>query len=333
MYCPSCGTEVSAQNRQCPECGVTLSQDEQGGQGTQPTQGDEHGTGQTPPQQPGSGTQESGQPVSVGGGQPQQSGGGPQQPTQGGRQQPTQGGQQQPGQGGQSGNYQQPTQGSQPGGHQRQGQGAQRGGGTRQGGNQQTTGTATSLLSDLPIVGGVIYGLFSYLISFVVISAFVLLEVEDSDGLGVLPVEDSVDALVALFGWFFYSAHGVQTTDSAGDESINFVEEAYSATLDPIVPKIAYYVVPAVLLLLFGMILASRASMDEPVSRFDSARAGATIAVGYLALTVLGAMTVFSYSGTGGVVTIQPDLGSAVLIMGLVYPVAIGGLAGYLAGG
>lgn len=96
------------------------------------------------------------------------------------------------------------------------------------------------------------------------------------------------------------------------------------------------------MLLLVGLLLAGRAVASRATGNratdADKVKAGATIAIGYAAFAVVGAATVFnvdiasitsSVSQTGG--AIKPQMQSAIIFMGLVYPLVAGGLGGYLA--
>jgi hypothetical protein len=78
-----------------------------------------------------------------------------------------------------------------------------------------------------------------------------------------------------------------------------------------------------VLLLVAGLLLARVAGADTPA---DGAGAGAGVVVGYLPPALAGAI-VFSHGGS-----IAPDLVTAVLLAGVVYPVVLGGVGGALAG-
>mgnify|MGYP006280893655 CR=1 FL=1 len=187
-------------------------------------------------------------------------------------------------------------------------------------------------LGSLPIVGGLVYGVVSYVLGLVL--TFVL-------ALGVTGSETPVDVYAAdagpyAIGWLFYSVHNVGIVfDLAGEtQTMNLIEQAYTAAIDPGIPKIAFYLLPIVVLFVFGLVLARRTSYDGVPTEIDRAKAGASVAIGYLAMTVLGAVAIFSVSNTsqGATVSIQPQLGSAVIVMGLLYPIVAGGLAGYLVG-
>lgn len=186
-------------------------------------------------------------------------------------------------------------------------------------------------LRNLPVVGGLVYGVVSYVVGLVLTVVLAL---------GVITGETPADAYAIDagpygVGWLFYSVHNVGIVfDFGGEtETVNFLEQAYAATVDPSIPKIAFYLVPVVVLFVFGLVLALQASYDSVPSGIDGAKAGASIAVGYLAMTILGAVVVFSVSPESAAQasgSIQPQLGSAVVLMGVLYPVAAGGLGGYL---
>lgn len=147
-------------------------------------------------------------------------------------------------------------------------------------------------------------------------------------------VGDQGPGLLEVFGWFFYSAHNVDITAIGGGQSSseNFIEVFYSFLNNPSVPKIGVYLAPALVLFVLALVLVSRVSFDEDATALDGAFAGGSIAIGYAALTLVGAVALFSYTTPGGDATVQPVLGSAVVFMCLLYPVVSGGLAGLLVG-
>lgn len=202
--------------------------------------------------------------------------------------------------------------------------------GRGQPGEPGTPGRKQALRS-LPVVGGIGYGVVSYVLGLVL--TFVL-------ALGAIGGEVPADTYASDagpygLGWLFYSIHNVDIVISVAGrtETVNFLEQAYATPVDPGIPKIAFYLLPLVVLFVAGLLLAIRAPYDSVPSGIDGAKAGASVAVGYLVMTVLGAVVVFSVSPDSATQSgsIQPQLGSAVIVMGLLYPIAAGGLGGYLA--
>ncbi len=123
-------------------------------------------------------------------------------------------------------------------------------------------------------------------------------------------------------GWLFYNAHFVDTEIPAlgGTQVRNFIATADDGSLTLL------YLVPPLLLVAAGFATASLAGVRDPG---ESAPLGGLVAVGYLPLTILGAFA-FRYAVGDGSVT--PDLLTAVVIAGVVYPVAFGAAGGAIAG-
>lgn len=120
-------------------------------------------------------------------------------------------------------------------------------------------------------------------------------------------------------GWLFYNAHFVATDIPSlvgGSRSENFIAAGDDGTLT------ALYLVPVALLLVAGLVAGRLANADDPA---DGAQAGALVVVGYLPLAIAGAV-LFGYSVGEG--TIAPDLVTAVLLAGIVYPAALGAVGG-----
>ncbi|WP_049906531.1 hypothetical protein [Halorubrum aidingense] len=123
-------------------------------------------------------------------------------------------------------------------------------------------------------------------------------------------------------GWLFYNGHFVDTQVPSligGARSLNLIAEADGGSLTLL------YVVPPVLLIVAGIVAARIAGATEPV---DGATAGVSVLAGYLPLAVLGAF-LFRYSVGDGAVA--PDIVTAVLLAGAVYPAAFGGVGGAVA--
>ena len=120
-------------------------------------------------------------------------------------------------------------------------------------------------------------------------------------------------------GWVFYNGHFVDTQIPSlvgGSQLTNLISQADGGSLTLL------FVVPPVLLTLAGLAAGRIAGATEPV---DGAKAGASVLVGYLPLAVIGAF-LFRYSVGDGAVA--PDLVTAVLLAGAVYPAAFGAVGG-----
>lgn len=120
-------------------------------------------------------------------------------------------------------------------------------------------------------------------------------------------------------GWLFYNGHFVNTEITlpiGGVRTVNLIAEADGGSLTLL------YIIPPVLLGLAGVAAARYAGASDLAA---GAQSGALVGVGYLPLAIGGAF-LFRY-GDGAV---APDLVTAVLLAGAVYPVAFGALGGVL---
>lgn len=204
--------------------------------------------------------------------------------------------------------------------------------------NRQSSGTKPSQRSaetdfSLPLVQGAVYGAVTYVLNFAVVFGLFAYEMsERSADLTTSQVE-----LHQLAGWVFYGGHRVKLESPFDAEAFNYLERVYTNVASTTVPKLAFYAVPVVGLLLAGRALASKVAGPQAADE-DRVKAGATVAVGYAALAIVGAATVFSVdvstlsfgvAQTGG--AIKPKLQSAVIFMGVAYPVIAGGIGGYFA--
>jgi hypothetical protein len=120
-------------------------------------------------------------------------------------------------------------------------------------------------------------------------------------------------------GWVFYNGHFVDTQVPSlvgGSQLTNLISQADDGSLTLL------FVVPPVLLTVAGLAASRVAGATEPI---DGAKAGAFVLAGYLPLAVLGAF-LFRYSVGDG--TVAPDLVTAALLAGAVYPAVFGAVGG-----
>jgi len=133
-------------------------------------------------------------------------------------------------------------------------------------------------------------------------------------------------------GWVFHQAHfasiDTQTdvsTDSAFGGMANY-DLAFAME-----PSVAVRVLPVVLLVGAGYVLADRASADEQTA---AALDGAHVLAGYAPLAVLSAF-LFAYEDTHTdssaevTLSVQPEVTSALLFTGILVPVVLGAVGGY----
>lgn len=165
-------------------------------------------------------------------------------------------------------------------------------------------------------LGGAVYGAVAFAFGYVATAVLFISRVDGEFG-------DIGDDAFELFGWVFYNAHSIDVAVSgeAEIEPFNYIE------MFDVGDPLHFKLVPAVILLILGFALATRVS--EPISRERSAAVGASVAVGYVSLLVVGT---FVFELEDGGVTAGPELGLSLLIVGLLYAVVFGGIGGYLAG-
>lgn len=177
------------------------------------------------------------------------------------------------------------------------------------------------------LLGGALVGAGAYLAGYVLTYLFVIVDGVESQG--------EIETWKAV-GWVFYNAHNVDVAfvGSAGDasvtESFTLFEEG-AGNLASTVPQIVYFVVPVVVLAAAGYVAYQRADTDG-LEAAQAAAVGATVLVGYLALVVLGRF-LFEATGSflGADLAIAPELGTAVILAGIAYPLVLGGAGALLA--
>lgn len=187
-------------------------------------------------------------------------------------------------------------------------------GATRRGAGSQ------SLTDKLPVVEGAVAGAAAYVVGLILI--FLLLTI-DSDvelGTGEAGTLDEV-------GWFFYSSHFANIEFSLAGESSseNLVSQASTQIPEPV-----FYLIPIVILIAVGYFVVSTLDIWNP-SASDCAQAGATVVVGYLPLALVGVF-LFTVSQGGGAAEVStgPELLTAVLLVGLLFPLLFGSIGGVL---
>lgn len=177
----------------------------------------------------------------------------------------------------------------------------------------------TSLLDKLPIATGAGVGAGAYLLGYLLIYLATSGSMEERlTGFNFL-AELFGGQTVAVWqgvGWLFYNAHFVATRSTGGlggTRSINFIAESDEPG------AVLLYLVPIVLLVVAGLLVARWDGAQETA---DAATAGVTVVFGYLPLAILGRF-LFQYDGS-----VAPDIVTAVLLAGAVYPLVFGALGG-----
>lgn len=176
---------------------------------------------------------------------------------------------------------------------------------------------ANELLDRVPVVQSTVAGLAAYAVSFSLVAVV------------VAAMEDGED-LVGAAGNLLYGAHFVDsefTAEAFGQsqtETSNIIEEA---SLEA--PEFLYQIIPIVVLIAVGIALVRYVDIPDET---DAAIAGAAMAIGYVALTIVGTF-VFELSDSEGFGSFEvtPELGlMTVILMGIIYPVVFGGIGGYV---
>lgn len=131
--------------------------------------------------------------------------------------------------------------------------------------------------------------------------------------------------------WLYHEAHmaSIDVSLSLPDEEASAMAELASISLSlAIEPSTLTYLLPILVLGGAGYWLADQFAHDTAEA---AAKTGAHVALGYGALAVLTAF-LFEWSATneGETISVAPDLASALLLTGVVYPVVVGAAGGYL---
>ena len=181
--------------------------------------------------------------------------------------------------------------------------------------------TDTTADTKRAVGGGLAGGMAAWVVGYLVVYLLNASEIENSLGSGVLEALTNENVTWKLVGWIFYNAHNVAVKIPGffGQSAQNFVAGSEEAALT------ALFVLPPVLLLAAGVVVAWNTAAD-PTS---AARNGAAVVLGYLPLSVIGAVL---FAVSVGDATAGPNLLTAVLLAGLVYPLLFGAVGGLVGG-
>lgn len=149
-------------------------------------------------------------------------------------------------------------------------------------------------------------GIGAWVVAFLV--TIILVAVAEGDG--------ETDDLIDGGGTVFYNAMFVPLEIEGFDESINFLTEEGASEVFSL-PTVVYHVIPILVLIGAGFFVAQQVNAIELV---DGAAVGASIAIGFVVLSLVGTFIV------------SPDLGDIdlvmAIVMGIVYPAIFGGIGG-----
>ena len=176
------------------------------------------------------------------------------------------------------------------------------------------TAQSDGLLDRVPVVQGAIVGVGAFVAGYLL--TFVLAAIDSDLG-------DTESSSFDATGWLYYGAHfaDIELDTPIGSETMNFLSEASTQF-----PTVVYYLVPVVVLVASGFVLAKLFASGDEVA--DSAIAGAGVVAGYLPLALVGTF-LFSESEEFG--SVSPDLVTGVLLVGLVFPIVLGAVGGIVA--
>jgi len=174
-----------------------------------------------------------------------------------------------------------------------------------------TAGGSTSTDEGHPLKTGAIYGAGAWLVGYAVFALLVTL-LESTRGFD--------QDWHVLTGWVHQNAHFV---DLQGEvRSYNLLHDGdVAGSIDWAIPPLVYTLLVVLLMVLAGWMLVE----NRLITGSDEAIVGgATIALGYLPLTVLGTM-LFEAGG------LSADAASAALLMGIALPAMLGAAGGLIA--
>lgn len=155
-------------------------------------------------------------------------------------------------------------------------------------------------------------------------------DIVGSDGVAGAVLSELLPEWYHVASWLFLDAHQVDVSVSVGSPlgDAAWVGE-YVETVLPAASELQ--LLPPLLLVCAGILVTLRRSRTGAV---DAALAGATVAIGYLpGIIAVAAVSTFEVTVFGDVALLEigPAFGQAVLLAGLVYPLAFGVAGGILA--
>ncbi|WP_459192646.1 transporter [Halosimplex sp. J119] len=172
------------------------------------------------------------------------------------------------------------------------------------------------------VAGGLAGGIAAWVLGYLALYLTHASNIENSLGSNVLSALTDENVTWKLVGWLFYNAHNVTVKIPGlfgGQTAQNFVAGAEETALT------AFLVVPPLLLVAAGIVAAWNTA-SEPTT---AARNGAVVVLGYLPLSVAGAIL---FAISVGDATAAPNLVTAVLLAGVVYPLLFGAVGGLIGG-
>ncbi len=175
--------------------------------------------------------------------------------------------------------------------------------------------------NDVPLVSGAAAGLVAWIVGYVLTYAATAGSIRNSLIGQILQNSDGGGVPQAV-GLVFYNAHFVQTVVEAGflgtsATSLIGGENGFTPVL---------YLVPIVVLLAAGAAVAVQSGATDAAT---GAKAGGTVAIGYLVVSIIG---VFIMQVGSGSTSASPDLVTGIVLAGVLYPAVAGAVGGVLGG-
>lgn len=173
------------------------------------------------------------------------------------------------------------------------------------------------------LLSGTVAGIGAWIAGYVATYVLVAPNIRESSLNRIIEVLDGEPATYELVGWVFYNAHMVETVfrniPLLGSRTTSYIGgEAGFTTL--------LYLVPVALLFAAGLALARYRAVDTPTA---GAIVGSAVVAGYLLAAVAGGFLfeVTIAGSTGG-----PDLLTAAVLAGIIYPLVCAGGGGAVGG-
>ncbi|MBV0901652.1 hypothetical protein [Haloarcula salina] len=172
---------------------------------------------------------------------------------------------------------------------------------------------------------GAVAGVAAFALAYVLVYALSISVVRDALLTEVAEAFGDERAAWKIVGWVLFNAQFVTTTITVdvpfigGTSAVNFIAE--NDSLSP-----ALYAIPPALLTAAGV---ATARLDGATDLGRAVRVGPAVALGYLPLSVLGAVLFTVTAGEAG--QGAPTLLTAVVVAGLLYPVVFGTVGAALA--
>ncbi|WMT09944.1 hypothetical protein NP511_10010 [Natrinema thermotolerans] len=201
--------------------------------------------------------------------------------------------------------------------------------------NTEPRSSSQPITEGIRPIGGIIYGILSFITVFIITTGYFTYRIFDAAE--TEPDLEEVFPVPEFVGYPFYNAHRVNTPiefNAGGGFGSQTVADGYfdlfnqlTAVGAPEFNPLVFNAIPAAILFLTGYVIAGRAGSS--LSAESSAAAGASVAVGYLPLFVLGT---FVLSVEDPEIVAGPELGLGLLFFGALFTVGFGGLGGYVRG-